>query len=111
MADKPLERTAGHRGALLKRVSVLLAAFLAFSVSVMMMQRVIGLASPWMLLLLFFCFLGLAKIAEPVYMLKLPKRVRGIRAWELDRILSSRRDGARGRLAEAVPRDEELQAP
>jgi len=48
-----------------------------------MMQQLIGLASPWMVLMLFFCFLGLAKIAEPIYMLKLPRGIRAIRPWEL----------------------------
>lgn len=68
---------------MIKHASVLLATFLAFGVSVLMMRQVIGFGSPWMVLMLFLCFLGLAKVAEPIYMLKLPKGVRAIRPWEL----------------------------
>ncbi|HXF77586.1 MAG TPA: hypothetical protein VN598_01875 [Usitatibacter sp.] len=66
-----------------KHVGILLATVAAFAFSIRMMSQVIGFTSPWMVLLLFFCFLGLAKIAEPVYMLKLPASVRGLRPWEL----------------------------
>jgi hypothetical protein len=69
---------------MLKHATVLLATFLAFGASMLMMQRAIGIASPWMVLLFFFCFLSLAKVAQPIYMLRLPESVRGIRPWELE---------------------------
>ena len=49
-----------------------------------MMQSAVGLASPWMALTVFFCFLGLARMAEPIYMLSVPGRLREIRPWELE---------------------------
>jgi hypothetical protein len=61
----------------------LIATALAFAVSLTMMQRVVGLASPWMVLLVMTCFLGLAKIAEPIFVLKVPGSVRPLRSWEL----------------------------
>ena len=64
-------------------MTLLLATVLAFGVSLGMMQRAVGLASPWMALMVFLCFLGLAKVAEPLWMLKLPKGLRPLRAWEL----------------------------
>jgi hypothetical protein len=48
-----------------------------------MMQRAIGLASPWMGLMLMLCLLGLAKVAEPFYLLKMPGWLRHLRPWEL----------------------------
>jgi hypothetical protein len=66
-----------------KHVAILLATVVAFGFSLWMLQQVIGFASPWMALMLFFCFLGLAKVAEPIYMLKLPACVRKLRPWEL----------------------------
>ncbi|HEY2629227.1 MAG TPA: hypothetical protein VGI57_08865 [Usitatibacter sp.] len=65
-----------------KHVAVLLATSIAFGFSLVMMQRAIGLDSPWMVLLLFLCFLGLAGIAQPVYILKVPAGLRTLRPWE-----------------------------
>jgi hypothetical protein len=67
-----------------KHVTVLLATLLAFGVSTYFLRQVIGLASPWMGLLLMLCFLGLARIAEPLYRLKMPDGLRQIRPWELN---------------------------
>ncbi|HUL95055.1 MAG TPA: hypothetical protein VLT89_03530 [Usitatibacter sp.] len=61
---------------------VLLATVVAFGFSIHMMAQLIGYTSPWMVLMLFMCFLGLAKMAEPVYMLKLPAWYRALRTWE-----------------------------
>ena len=66
-----------------KHVTVLLATLLAFGASMLMLQRAVGPASPWMALMLMLCFLGLAKVAEPIYVLKVPARLRRIRPWEL----------------------------
>ena len=65
-----------------KHLAILLATLAAFAFSLYMMQQVVGLASPWMVLMLFFCFLGLAKVAEPLYMLKLPPIFREVRPGE-----------------------------
>jgi hypothetical protein len=66
-----------------KHVAFFLATLLAFTGSILMMRQAIGMASPWMALLLFSCFLGLAKVGEPIYMLKLPVSLHGLRPWEL----------------------------
>ena len=66
-----------------KHVAVLLAVILAFGFSVYMFQQAVGPTSPWTVLLLFFCFLGIAKFLEPIYMLKLPAGIREVRSWEI----------------------------
>jgi hypothetical protein len=66
-----------------KHVAIFVATLGAFGFSIMMMSQVIGFSSPWMVLMLFFCFLGLAKVAEPIYMLELPASLRRLRPWEL----------------------------
>jgi len=47
-----------------------------------MLQSAIGTASPWLGLLLMFYFMGLAKVAEPLFMLRIPKALKAVRAWE-----------------------------
>ncbi len=46
---------------------------IAFGVSFVMLAQVIGIASPWLELLLMFYFLGLAKIGEPFFLFREPK--------------------------------------
>ena len=48
------------------------------------LQRVIGAASPWLGLLLMFYFMGLAKVAEPFFLFRLPDVLRTVRPWERD---------------------------
>lgn len=60
----------------------LLAVMLAFGVSFVLLGRVIGVTSPWLVLLLMFYFLGIAKVAEPLFMLKIPSALRPLRYWE-----------------------------
>jgi glycosyl-4,4'-diaponeurosporenoate acyltransferase len=67
-----------------KHVALLLATLTAFGVSLWMMQRVVGPGSPWMALIVFFCFLGLARVAGPSYTLEVPGSLRAIRPWELE---------------------------
>lgn len=61
---------------------VLLAVLLAFGVSFVLLQRVIGITSPWLALLLMFYFLALAKVAEPLFVLRMPSALRRLRPWE-----------------------------
>jgi hypothetical protein len=56
---------------------------MAFAVSLYFLQQLIGLSSPWMGVLLMLCFLGLARIGEPIYLLRMPEGLRSIRPWEL----------------------------
>ena len=62
---------------------VLLCAAVAFGVSSVFMQELVGAGSPLMVLMWFFCFLGLAKIAQPIYMMKVPRGLRPLRSWEV----------------------------
>src|SRR4029077_20454409 len=77
---RPGTRRRGH--SMWKHVTLLVATVLAFGVSMLMMQRAVGLASPWMALMAVFCFLGLAKVADPIYALKVPASGRELRPWE-----------------------------
>jgi hypothetical protein len=61
---------------------VLLGVLLMFGVSFALLSQVIGFRSPWLILLLMFYFLGLAKIAEPLIILRLPGALRSLRPWE-----------------------------
>lgn len=65
-----------------KHVAVLLATTAAFGVSLSMMGQAIGYDSPWMVLLVMLCFLGLGRIAEPIFVLKVPASLRRLRPWE-----------------------------
>jgi hypothetical protein len=83
-SDPSLRRSAaaGNRWLTLRHLAVLLATAGAFAVSFVMLARVIGADSPWLGLLLMFYFLGLAKVAEPLYLLRLPPSIRALHASE-----------------------------
>jgi hypothetical protein len=66
----------------LLRVTALLLSILAFATATWAFARVVGTSSPWMGLPLMSCVLGLSKVAEPFFTVKLPGWVRPIRAWE-----------------------------
>ncbi len=61
---------------------VLLSVVLVFGVSFAMLSEVIGITSPWLALLLMFYFLGIAKVAEPLFALRMPRRLYQLRPWE-----------------------------
>jgi hypothetical protein len=63
---------------------LLLGVLLMFGVSFVLLSQVIGLRSPWLVLLLMFYCLGLAKIAEPLIILRMPSALRSLRPWERD---------------------------
>jgi hypothetical protein len=66
----------------LGRVLALVAAVAAFVTSLVLLHRVAGIGAPWIVLLSFLCFLGAARIAEPVIRLAVPARIRPVRRWE-----------------------------
>ena len=70
---------------LLKGVSllVLVGTVVGFAISFVMLERVIGASSPWLGLLAMFYALGLAKVCEPFFLLRMPTALREIRSWEL----------------------------
>lgn len=58
---------------------VLTATVLVLGASFALLGSVIGMNSPWLMLLLMFDFLGIAKVAEPVFRLKMPRGLRPVR--------------------------------
>lgn len=65
-----------------KSVLLFVATAMGFAWFFVMLQRVIGRASPWLGLLAMFYFLGLVKVAEPLCLLRMPLPLRTVRAWE-----------------------------
>lgn len=66
----------------LLRSVVFCATTIAFATSFLMLREVIGGKSPWLGLLLMFYFVGLAKLGEPLFLLRMPRSIRDVRAWE-----------------------------
>ena len=66
----------------LKVVLALVAILLFFSYSLVMLRRVLGVTTPWLALLAMFYFLALSKVAEPLFVLRLPASLRSLRPWE-----------------------------
>lgn len=67
----------------LRSTIALVATAVGFGVSFVMLRKVIGPASPWLGMLLMFYFMGLAKVAQPLFVLRVPGALRPIRAWEM----------------------------
>ena len=55
-----------------------------------MLRQILGAGSPWIGLLSMFYFLGLSKVAEPIFTLRMPGSLRGIRPEERDGTLYRR---------------------
>jgi hypothetical protein len=66
----------------LRHLFAVAATALGFAASLFMLGRVIGFSSPWLVLLGMFCAMGLARVAEPIVMLRLPAGLYGVRPWE-----------------------------
>jgi len=60
-------------------VIVLAAVAAAFAFSFVMLRQALGAGSPWLGLLPMFCLLGLAKLAEPLFLLRVPEPIRAVR--------------------------------
>jgi hypothetical protein len=86
------------------RILLLCVLALVFAWSALMLRRVLGLHWPWLAILLMFYFLGLLKVAEPLFMLRVPARWRRLRRWEV-RSHALRRFGilAYGQLLRSTP--------
>jgi glycosyl-4,4'-diaponeurosporenoate acyltransferase len=83
---------------------LLLAFVLVFGVSFAMISTLVGITSPWLALLLMLYFLGLGKVAEPVFMLKMPKGLYELRPWEQEAKVARRlRIPSFGRLLRRTP--------
>lgn len=81
MSFKPLD---GSRSTLRRwlHALALFAVVLMFGASFALLIGVIGITSPWLVLLLMFYFLGTAKVAEPLFLLRMPRVLRPLRRWE-----------------------------
>src|SRR5882762_3345936 len=79
---RSISRRKDHRVRRGLQALAVLAVALVFGASFDLLRRVIGITSPWLVLLLMFYFLGLAKVAEPLFMLRMPKALRPLRPWE-----------------------------
>ncbi len=64
------------------RALALLTVILVFGASFALLSEVIGITSPWLVLLLMFYFLAIAKVAEPLFTLRMPGPLRPLRRWE-----------------------------
>lgn len=65
-----------------RSILVLAGTAAGFAVSLVMLQRVLGASSPWLGLLAMFYLLGLSKVAEPLFLLRMPRALRAIRRSE-----------------------------
>jgi Glycosyl-4,4'-diaponeurosporenoate acyltransferase len=74
----------------LRSLVAVVATALGFGVAFFMLEGAIGAASPWLGLLLMFYFMGIAKIGQPLVMLRVPKAVRSIQTWEISGPIYSR---------------------
>lgn len=61
---------------------VWLGTVLGFGVSLKMLARWLGPSSPWLGLAVMVDLLGLAKVTEPFYLLRMPAPLRNVRPWE-----------------------------
>jgi hypothetical protein len=64
-------------------IGMLVAVTAIFGVSLTLLGRTIGLASPWFALIVLFSFLGWIAFARPLFILRLPSGWREVRAWEV----------------------------
>jgi hypothetical protein len=55
---------------------------IGFTTCLVLLGRVIGFSSPWFVLQAMFCFLGLAKVAEPVFAFSIPPALYAVRPFE-----------------------------
>jgi hypothetical protein len=82
----------------------LLSVVLVFGASIALLSTIIGITSPWLALLLMFYLLGTAKVAEPVFMLRMPRVLYRLRHWEQEGdVLRRLRVSSFGRLLRETP--------
>jgi 1,4-dihydroxy-2-naphthoate octaprenyltransferase len=82
----------------------LLAVVLVLGASFALLSTVIGITSPWLALLLMFYFLAIAKVAEPLFRLRMPRMLYQLRHWEQEGdVLRQLRVFSFGRLLRQTP--------
>jgi hypothetical protein len=88
----------------LHALAALLSVVLVFGVSFALLSTVIGITSPWLALLVMFYFLGIVKVAEPLFMLRMPRVLYRLRHWEQEGdVLRRLRVSSFGRLLRQTP--------
>ncbi len=65
-----------------RHVIAVIGTAAGFAISLALLQRVIGSSSPWLGLLVMFYFLGLAKVARPLFSFSMPAALELVRPWE-----------------------------
>jgi Glycosyl-4,4'-diaponeurosporenoate acyltransferase len=70
--------TAHH----LRRLMAVVGAGLTLTLGLVMLAQVIGYTSPWIALLLMFDLVAVAKVAEPLFVLRMPAILGRLRPWE-----------------------------
>ncbi|MEP7009101.1 MAG: hypothetical protein ABJC13_02150 [Acidobacteriota bacterium] len=80
----PPRRSAGTGGLRWLRYLLLIAVVFGFTQSFVMLRQFLGADSPWLGLQLMLYFLGLTKVAEPIFTLRMPGRLRSIQPEERD---------------------------
>jgi hypothetical protein len=65
-----------------RNIFAVIGTVTGFAISLALLQRVIGSSSPWLGLLVMFYFLALTKVAQPLFMLRMPAILRSVRPWE-----------------------------
>ena len=61
-----------------RNLSKLIVVAALFAVCFVMLADAIGAGSPWLGLLLMFYFMGLAKVAEPLFVFRMPRALRAV---------------------------------
>jgi hypothetical protein len=73
---------AAKRAESMGAIAKVSCAAIAFIGCEVLLAQAIGFTSPWLILLLMFYAMAIAKLAEPLVMLRLPMALRDIRQWE-----------------------------
>lgn len=62
------------------------AVAVAYGAAFVLFRRAMtfSLDSPWFVLVAMICFLGLAFVAQPLLMMRMPRPLRALRAWEVE---------------------------
>jgi hypothetical protein len=79
---RSLRRGVKRPAPTLRSAVVFCVVAVAFAICFLRLREVVGNDSPWLGLLLMFYFMGLAKVGEPLFVLRLPRFLRDVRAWE-----------------------------
>ena len=79
-----VRRREKHRLGYWLHVLALVTVVLIFGGSFALLSTVIGITSPWLVLLLMFYFLGIANVGQPVFKLRMPRAFRPLCRCELE---------------------------